>query len=224
MHLLIMRTSEDIPYDDIVKTANGINKMFSVKSNPVRQIPEGISTKSSLEEVGKIMYEKILLEKETPFIALFFTTENIQDERILGIADRNNRVAFVKYSGEYQSDVNTAIHELGHCFGKANHCNACIMKPYHDDSFDVMNYSLSQLFCESCRITIENGKFLERIRNASSAKTQRNKLEKTVAISESPAINIKSSDTFPELSVYDKNPYEFFDKALRHYNFGGTAK
>lgn len=223
MHLLIMRTSEEIHYDDVVRISNGIDKMFSVKSNPIKQIPEGITTNSSLEQVGKIMYDKILIEKETPFIALFLTTDNISDERILGIADRNNRVAFVKYSGEYQSDFNTSIHELGHCFGKTNHCNACIMKPYHDDSFNVME-SLSQLFCESCRITIENGKFLERIRNVSNTKSQSIKLEKTAVIKETPTITIKSNDVFPDISLYNKNPYEFFHKALRYYGIGGTKK
>lgn len=192
-----------------------MDEKFGVRSETSPDIPEGISSKSSLKEVSKIMYSKFLKKNGVPFIAVLLCTENnIEECKVLGLSSEVGRVAFVEYTGEIEQDLYVTIHELGHCFGKANHCSSkCVMRP-NPIELDVMNLPLSEIFDESCRITIENGKFLERIRRASKEPQytqQKSNLENEAVI------KIRQKSAFPDLSLLDTDRHRFFFDALRYY-------
>jgi hypothetical protein len=178
------------------------------------------------------MTDQFLERRGEPAVVLAFTRAGVYNEDILGQGSSLHRGAWIRWNDKIQQITITTLHELGHIC-EANHCidESCIMFPtYREHRGD----SLSTLFCDNCRTTIQNSWVYCRL--TQSAEDRAKKQQRLQRIVESPPLQLPSSKQqlgqpvpirdlsscsstppFPDGTLVGRDREEFLRKAMEHF-------
>ena len=182
MRLCFFRASSEISVKDMEKVAERISHVFGVDyfifTGPINGRVEIVT----MELLLKISNQ--FLDRGEPIVAIVFTKESVDDMDIWGEASQLDRGAWVRWSDDLQRVTITALHELGHLCD-AEHCinESCIMFHTYREHNGV---SMNDIFCEKCRITVQNSWVYNRLLQATEDRARKGQRPPRIVQSSSP--------------------------------------
>lgn len=169
MRLLFFRTTPNIPVRDMEKVAEKVGQSFNIDYSIFTEPVSGTVAQISVEDLLRISDR--FLEQGEPVIAIVFTREAVDDEITLGQSSPLSRAAWVRWNDKIQQIKITTLHELGHLCD-AEHCcdESCIMFHTYREHNGV---SMNDIFCEKCRITVQNSWVYNRLLQATEDRARK---------------------------------------------------
>jgi len=233
MRLYLFRSTPDIAIEDMEKVADKVNQVFGIDSSIFTGAVSGAVEQISMKQLLQISDQ--FLGRGEPVVALAFTREGVDDVDILGQGSQLDRGAWVKWNDKIQQITITTLHELGHICD-ADHCisESCIMfHTYREHKGD----SLSTLFCDKCRATIQNSWVYNRLTQAAEdrAKKQQRlpRIVKSTPLQLTPSTSIHGTQAtpidrpssyppippFPDWSLAGSDREEFVRRVMEHFGY-----
>ena len=230
MRLYFFRTSSEISVKAMEEVAEKVGRVFgvdySVFTGPICGGVDSVTMRHLLGVSDRF------LDRDEPVVAIVFTKESVDDCGVLGETSELNRGAWVSWSHNIQRVIITVLHELGHLCD-ADHCvdESCVMfYAYREHS----EFSFSNLFCERCRLIIQNSWVYNRLIQASEVRAREGRrLPKIVEsvplhlkrtsenIVKNSVVNGQSSclgfPPFPDWSLASRNTEEFVRRVREHF-------
>jgi len=205
MRLYMFRASSNIPVKGMERVAEEVSHVFGVDYSIFTGPVYGGVDNVTMEDLLKVSDR--FLDRGEPVVAIVFTEESVDDRDVLGEASKLDRGAWVRWSGDIKRVTVTVLHELGHLCD-AYHCidESCVMfYAYREHS----KLSFNDIFCEKCRLTIQNSWVFNRLVQASADRAK--KRQTLPRIVESTPLNMtKSARSFAiaqaETSVINEEP------------------
>ena len=241
MRLYFFRATPDISIRDMEKVAEKVGQIFSVDYSIFTGPVSGTVAQISVEDLLQISDR--FLERGEPVIAIAFTREAVDDEIILGQSSPLSRAAWVRWNDKIQQITITTLHELGHLCD-AEHCcdESCIMfHTYREHN----GASLNNVFCEKCKITVQNSWVYNRLVQATEDRARKGQRLPKIVQSSSPltssmlakirqpkrvslqptsivvsrALPDSYAPSFPDWSLARKDKEEFVRRVMEHFGY-----
>jgi len=169
MRLYLFRTTPDIPIKDMEKVAEKTSRIFGIDYSIFTEPVLGTVAQTSVEDLLQISDH--FLERGEPVVAIAFTREGVDDEIILGQGSPLDRAAWVRWNEKIQQIAITTLHELGHLCEAEHCCNeSCIMFHTYREHNGI---SMNDIFCEKCRITVQNSWVYNRLVQAAEDRAEK---------------------------------------------------
>ena len=216
MNLLLLKFSADIPDQGLKALSERLHGLIQTNCTAISEPLNCSTSAANIDDLADFLYQSYL-KQGTPFVAVAYTPDQLEDDRILGLANGHGRVAMVHWSESSDEMVIITMHELGHIFGDIGHCHkkSCLMWPYYF-GIELQGKELKELFCDDCWRAIKTGWVYKRLMSSGTEQG-----ESTMEAISNPAKPPRTKEPFPDWSTYDaENPYDFIYRVLRSYGFG----